>query len=88
MSMQSVAKGFCWFLTGVTMGAAGALVLAPRKGSVTRRMIRKKSKEGRKYLAKTSKQLTADGEKIYEKGKEWVDDAAQTVAKRVKTIAA
>ena len=25
MSMQSAAKGFCWFLTGVTMGAAGAL---------------------------------------------------------------
>ena len=88
MSTQSVAKGFCWFLTGVTMGVVAALVLAPRKGSVTRRMIRKKSKEGRKYLAKTSKQLTADGEKIYEKGKEWVDDAAQTVAKRVKNIAA
>jgi len=59
-----------WFLAGAALGAAIALLYAPQSGEETRRLIAKKTGEGRDALADRSREL-------YDRGRELADEAAE-----------
>lgn len=65
-----------WFLTGAAIGAAIALLYAPESGQQTRKMIGKKTEEGREALAGSGKEVFDRGRDLYDKGRKIADEAA------------
>ena len=65
-----------WFVAGVSIGAAIALLYAPASGEETRKKLLDKTGEGREALAETGKEFMEKGRELYDKGRRLVDDAA------------
>jgi len=65
---------FCWFLAGIAAGSVVALLFAPRSGRETRRYISKSVEGAGDYL-------TEHGQEIVDKGREFVGEAADLVAR-------
>jgi gas vesicle protein len=63
---------FVWFFAGAALGATVALLYAPQSGEATRRIIRKKSRQGGEFVAET-------GRELYEKGLRVADEAAELI---------
>ena len=68
-----------WFVAGAAIGASLALLYAPQSGRDTRRLIKKKTREGREVLSDTSRDLMDKGRELYEKGLRVADDAAEMI---------
>jgi gas vesicle protein len=68
-----------WFLAGAAVGAAIALLFAPHSGQETRRLISRKTNEGREALLD-------HGRELYEKSRDLADEAAE-VFERGKKLA-
>jgi len=65
-----------WFLAGVSIGAAIALLYAPASGEETRKKLYDKTGDGREVLAETGREFMEKGRELYDKGRRLVDDAA------------
>jgi gas vesicle protein len=65
-----------WFVAGVSIGAAIALLYAPASGEEIRKRLSEKSGEGREALAESGREFMEKGRELYEKGRRLVDDAA------------
>ena len=65
-----------WFLAGVSIGAAIALLYAPASGEETRKKLIDKTGDGREALAVTGREFMEKGRELYDKGRRLVDDAA------------
>lgn len=68
-----------WFFAGAAMGATLALLYAPQSGKVTRRIISKKTREGREVLADTGRDWMDKGRDLYQKGLRVADEAAEMI---------
>jgi gas vesicle protein len=74
---QDDAGKILWFVAGAALGAGIALLYAPQSGRDTRRIIKKKTREGREALADSSRDLMDKGRDLYDKGRRVADDAAE-----------
>jgi gas vesicle protein len=74
---QNEAGKLLWFVAGAAVGASIALLYAPQSGRDTRRIIKKKTREGREALVDNSRDLMDKGRELYEKGRRVADDAAE-----------
>lgn len=63
---------FWWFLVGIGVGSAVALLYAPRSGRDTRRHLTRSVEEAGDYL-------TEHGQDIIDKGRAFVEEAADLV---------
>ena len=68
---------FGWFLAGAVLGAAAALLLAPKSGEETRKYIGQTSKEGASAMEASGRELMDKGKELYERGKKIAEDAAE-----------
>jgi gas vesicle protein len=68
---------FVWFLSGVAIGAAVALLYTPQSGEETRRKIGARAGAGRDALAGSGKEMFDQGKELYEKGRQIADEAAE-----------
>ena len=59
-----------FFILGAFIGAATALLLAPRSGEETRRIIAEKAREGREYMASRSREVAEKASSYVDRGKE------------------
>jgi gas vesicle protein len=75
-----------WFLAGAIVGAAVALLYAPKAGHETRKLIAKKADEGREALADTGKDVLDKGRDLFDKGKQVADDAADLFERGRKLV--
>lgn len=66
-----------WFLTGAAIGAAVALLYAPKSGKDTRKLISKTGQRGKEALEDTGKDIAEAGRDMFERGRKLVDDAAE-----------
>jgi len=66
-----------WFFAGSAIGATIALLYAPQTGRDTRRLLKKRSREGREAFVDSSRDLVDKGRELYEKGRRVADDAAE-----------
>ena len=65
-----------WFLAGVSIGAAIALLYAPASGEETRKKLIEQTGGSREALAETGREFMDKGRELYDKGRRLVDDAA------------
>lgn len=66
-----------WFIAGAAIGSAIALLYAPQSGRDTRRLINKKTRQGREAVADAGRDILDKGRDLYEKGRRVADDAAE-----------
>lgn len=75
-----------WFLTGAAIGAAVALLYAPQSGSETRRVIGKRTGEGREALAGSGREMFEHGRELYDQGRKIADEAADLFERGRKLV--
>jgi gas vesicle protein len=76
-----------WFLTGAAVGAAIALLYAPKSGRDTRRYIRKRADQGGEALIEAGKEIRDRGREIYDKGREIAEEAGELLERGRKLVA-
>lgn len=62
---------FAWFLAGITLGLAGALLTAPQSGEETRKQLREQARRGRERMREARHYAS-------ERGRELMDEAAES----------
>ena len=78
MSSKS-GSGFGYFLAGLGIGAAIALLIAPRTGEDTREYLRKSADKGRDYLKEHSGEVKETARRVAEHGRKIVDEQKHTL---------
>jgi len=68
-----------WFLVGAAVGATLALLYAPQTGTQTRRLLVKKTRQGREVLGESGREILDKGRDLYEKGRRVADEAADMI---------
>jgi gas vesicle protein len=75
-----------WFLAGAAVGAAVALLYAPKSGKETRKYLGETSKDGQKAMEASGKELMERGKELYERGKQIAEDASELFEKGRKLV--
>jgi gas vesicle protein len=73
----ATATNLIWFLAGAAIGAAVALLYAPRSGAETRREIGRRADKGREAITESGRDIVERGRDLYAKGKRIADEAAE-----------
>jgi gas vesicle protein len=76
MAQEEEGGKFTWFLMGAALGAACALLYAPKTGKETRDLITQKAQEAQDAVSGTSRDMYERGKDVLDKGKQVVDDAS------------
>ena len=63
-------SGALWFLAGLGIGAAVAILYAPQSGSETREILMAKAEEGREFVRKRARDAREQAEEWAGRGKE------------------
>ena len=75
-----------WFLTGAVIGAAVAVLYAPKSGKDTRKYISDVTQQGREAVTDTSKDIVEAGKEMFERGRQLVEDAADLFERGRKLV--
>lgn len=81
MAHDNEGSSLAWFLAGAAIGAAAALLFAPKPGHETREAIRRRALEERDRLTRSGREAMDRGRELYERGKGLADDASQRFEK-------
>ena len=73
---QEKLPNLIWFITGMGIGAATAIVLAPQSGADTRRMIGRGANQARGFVTSHGHEYYEYGRDLYDKGRHLADEAA------------
>lgn len=71
------SSSIAWFISGVALGAAVALLVAPEAGEHTRRKLAQHAERGRKTAMDSGREIYERGRDLYERGREIAEDAAE-----------
>jgi gas vesicle protein len=85
MARCGIAAKVGFFVAGVGIGALLALLLAPKTGEQTRKLIAKKVEEGKDYVASRGREFRGQAEELVEKGKERVTKQKERLAEVLET---
>ncbi|MGI8988873.1 MAG: YtxH domain-containing protein [Bryobacteraceae bacterium] len=86
MAQDEDSGRFSWFVAGAAIGAAFALLYAPKPGRETRDLLSRKRNEGRDALTSTSTNMIDRGKDLYERGRAIADDAAELFERGRKLV--
>ena len=75
-----------WFLTGAFIGAAVALLYAPKSGKDTRRYLADKVQQSKDAVADTSSGIVEASKDMFDRGRQLVDDAADLFERGRKLV--
>jgi len=76
MSRDNGGNAIAWFVAGAALGAAVALLYAPKSGRDTRKMLNRTTREGREAVEASGKELMEKGRDLYDRGRKIAYDAA------------
>jgi gas vesicle protein len=74
MAKHRSEGNFAWFVAGVTVGVAGAILFAPKSGKETREQLAEAASKGREFASEQKRQATQFGRDLYEKGRDLVEE--------------
>lgn len=80
MANCTVSTKLGYFLAGLGIGAAVALLFAPLSGEETRKRIVEKAEEGREYVASKGREFRHQAEEMVGQGKELVSKQKERLA--------
>jgi gas vesicle protein len=86
MAQDDDSGKLTWFLMGAALGAACALLYAPKSGKDTRNMITQKAQDASDAVTGTSRDLYERGRDVFDKSKQVVDDAASLFERGRKLV--
>jgi gas vesicle protein len=69
----NTATKVTFFVAGVGIGAAIALLFAPQSGEETRKQIAKKAQEGKEYVGSKGHEIRKQAEDLVDQGKDLVN---------------
>ncbi len=72
MANCNIATKVSFFVAGVGIGAAIALLFAPQSGEETRKRIVEKAQEGKDYVASKGREIRKQAEDLVDQGKDLV----------------
>jgi gas vesicle protein len=75
-----------WFLTGAFIGAAVAILYAPKSGKETRQYLAEKVQESKDAVNDTSTSIVEAGKDMFDRGRQLVDDAADLFERGRKLV--
>ncbi len=75
-----------WFLTGAIVGAAVALMYAPKSGKETRHYLSRKTEQSRHAVSETGKDIADASRDMFERGRKLVEDAAELFERGRKLV--
>jgi len=75
-----------WFLTGACIGAAAAVLYAPKSGKDTRKYLTDKTQQGRDAVETASQDIVEAGKDMFERGRQLVDEAADLFERGRKLV--
>jgi gas vesicle protein len=73
MANCSVGTKITFFVAGVGIGAAVALLFAPQSGEETRKQIAAKTQEGKDYVTAKGREMRKHAEDLVDQGKDLVN---------------
>ncbi len=83
---ESRTNRLAWFITGAMIGAAAALLYAPKRGKETRKMLTERAQQGREAVAETTEDLVEAGKEMFDRGRKLVEDAAELFERGRKLV--
>ncbi|MGD0500894.1 MAG: YtxH domain-containing protein [Bryobacteraceae bacterium] len=83
---SDLGSKLAWFLAGAVIGAAVALLYAPKSGKDTRKLISQTSSRGKDAVAETGKDLVEAGRDVFERGRKLVEDASDLFERGRKLV--
>ena len=85
-SNDRATSNIAWFLTGAFIGAAAAVLYAPKSGKDTRRYITAKTTVGREAVESAGSDIAEAGRDMFDRGRKLVDDAADLFERGRKLV--
>ncbi len=85
MARIGIGEKVGFFVAGAGIGALLALLLAPKTGEQTRKLIAEKAEEGKDYVVSRGKELRGQAEELVEKGKGLVSKQKERLAGVLET---
>lgn len=76
MAQEDEGSKFTWFLMGAALGAAAALLYAPKSGKETRQLLQQKAQEATDAVSDAKQEIYQRSKEAIDRGKQAVDDAA------------
>ncbi|MGD0869776.1 MAG: YtxH domain-containing protein [Bryobacteraceae bacterium] len=84
---QSYFTGnIAWFLAGAFIGAAVAVLYAPKSGKETRQYLAGKVQQSKDAVSDTSSSIVEASRDMFERGKQLVEDAADLFERGRKLV--
>jgi gas vesicle protein len=77
---------FGWFVAGAAVGAAVALLLAPKSGKDTRKYLGKQTKTTREAMESSGRDMMDRGKDLYDRGRKIVEDASDLFERGRKLV--
>jgi len=82
----SLGSNLAWFLTGAFIGAAVAVLYAPKSGKETRQYLADKVQQSKDAVAESSNNIVEASKDMFERGRQLVDDAADLFERGRKLV--
>jgi gas vesicle protein len=83
---DSTGSNIAWFLTGAFIGAAVALLYAPKSGKDTRQYLAGKVQQSKDAVADSSLSIVEASKDMFDRGRQLVDDAADLFERGRKLV--
>jgi len=87
--MEGTEEGgskLAWFLTGAIIGAAIAILYAPKSGKDTRQFLAEKTRQGKQAVADASLDVVEASKNMFDRGRKLVEDAADLFERGRKLV--
>lgn len=83
---SSIGSNIAWFLTGAFIGAAVAILYAPKSGKDTRQYLADKVQQSKDAVTESSTNIVEASKDMFERGRQLVDDAADLFERGRKLV--
>lgn len=85
-SESPLGNNVAWFLTGAFIGAAVAILYAPKSGKETRQYLADKVQQSKEAVSDTSNTIVEASKDMFDRGRQLVDDAAELFERGRKLV--